>query len=162
MKIDKNSVVSLAYTLKDGDGQLLDEADATDPLYYLHGHENLLPEFEARLNGQEMGFKVAFSLSPEEGYGTYDEEAVFTVERAAFPEGATLEEGAVFLLTDEEERNHQAVIVAIDGDDVTVDLNHPLAGETLHFDVEVLGVRVAQPEEITHGHVHGPGGHHHH
>jgi FKBP-type peptidyl-prolyl cis-trans isomerase SlyD len=159
MQITNEKVAAIHYTLRNNSGEVLDSSAGREPLYYLHGHGNLIPGMEAGLEGKVVGDKFNIVVNPEDGYGVRDEAAVQQVPMAAFG-GNPVKEGMQFRAGNEQ---HQYVVTvtAVEGDMVTVDANHPLAGVELHFDVEVLEVREASSDEIAHGHAHGPGGHHH-
>lgn len=156
MHITKHKVVGIHYTLRDDNGNVLDSSEGQEPLYYLHGEGNLIPGMERGLEGRSTGDKFDLNVSPEEGYGERDPDMIQDVPLSAFG-GQEVKVGMQF------HANHgQVVTVAKVGlDSVTIDANHPLAGQPLHFKVEVVDVRDATAEEVAHGHVHGPGGHHH-
>jgi FKBP-type peptidyl-prolyl cis-trans isomerase SlyD len=156
MQITKDKVASIHYTLRDGDGNILDTSAGREPLTYLQGAGNLIPGMEEGLEGKSKGDKLKLKISPEKGYGVKDERLVQKVPRSAF--GAQkIEKGMQF-----QTNQGQVVTVTETGlENITVDANHPLAGVELHFEVEVTEVREGTQEEISHGHVHGPGGHHH-
>lgn len=159
MEIAKNKVVALSYTLKDPDGNLLDQSDKETPFNYLHGANNIIPGLETALEGKAQGDKMSVSIDPQDGYGERNEALVRTVSRSLFD---TEEIQAGMQFTAHTEQGHTLVTVTnVDGDDVTLDENHPLAGVTLHFDVDVIDVREATAEELDHGHAHGPEGHDH-
>ena len=159
MQIGSQKAVTINYTLKDDAGNVLDTSEGSEPLTYLHGTGNLVPGLEAALEGKTVGDAIQTTLTPEQGYGERDENNVRNVPLRKLPEGK-VEIGMRYRIQTEE--GHSAALVtAIRGDYATIDANHPLAGLTLHFDVQVLGVRDATAEELTHGHVHGAGGHHH-
>lgn len=159
--VEDGVVVSLAYSLSLDDGDVIDEASADDPLSYLHGAGNIIPGLESALTGMKIGESKTVDVEATEAYGEYDDEAFQHVPYEAFPEDMEPEEGQMVHLTDEQGGGHvQATITELGDDSVTLDLNHPLAGETLHFDVEVVGLRNATAEEVAHGHVHD--GHAHH
>jgi FKBP-type peptidyl-prolyl cis-trans isomerase SlyD len=160
MQIGSNKVVSLAYTLRNGQGETMDEADASDPLVYLHGHGSLLPKFEAELDGLKAGDAHAFRLAAADGYGERLDSNVQEIERAHLPPNVEPEVGMA-ILADFGFGQRPFPIIKVTPSHITIDMNHPLAGEELHFSVEVVEVREASPEEVAHGHVHGPGGHHH-
>lgn len=160
MKIDKNVVVSIAYTLKNEDGVVLDEATKEHPLDYLHGNFNLLDGLENALEGKEVGESFEVTLSAEEGYGEYDDNLVQRVPSEVFQDSETLEVGMRFL-ADTDQGEIPVEITAVEDGFVVVDANHTLAGQQLHFSVEVLAIREATAEEIQHGHAHGEHGHHH-
>ena len=157
MQITKNKVASIDYTLRDGDGNILDTSSGREPLTYLQGAGNLIMGMEEGLEGKAKGDKFKLKIAPEKGYGVKDANMVQKVPRAAFG-NQKIEKGMQF-----QTNQGQVVTVTETGlESITVDGNHPLAGVELHFDVEVIDVRDASAEEVQHGHVHGPGGHHHH
>lgn len=156
MVISKNKVAAIHYTLSNATGQVLDSSDGRDPLYYLHGNQNLIPGMEEGLEGKVIGDKFKITVTPEKGYGLYREDLLQKVDLAVFGD-QKVEPGMEF------QDNHRQTFVVkkVSGQTVTLDGNHPLAGQELHFEVEVTEVRLATREEIEHGHVHGPGGHQH-
>ncbi|MBX7191848.1 MAG: FKBP-type peptidyl-prolyl cis-trans isomerase [Sandaracinaceae bacterium] len=163
--IEDGKVVSVHYTLKNDAGEQLD-ASGSEPLAYLHGAQNIVPGLERKLTGRKVGDKVDVVVDPGDGYGMRDPRAVQDVPRAAFPPDAPIEVGAAFVVETPTGELMQLHITAItkgpDGAElVRCDANHPLAGERLHFAVEIVEVRDATDEERVHGHVHGAGGHHH-
>jgi FKBP-type peptidyl-prolyl cis-trans isomerase SlyD len=160
MQISKNKVVTLKYRLTDDDGDLIDESTEAEPMAYIHGVGNLIPGLEAALEGKQKGDALKVTVNPEEGFGDRNDELTRVVSRNVFDFVEELEVGMQFQ-TDGGQGMEVVTIVGIEGDQVTVDGNHPLAGVTLSFDVAVLDVRDATQEELSHGHVHGPGGHHH-
>jgi FKBP-type peptidyl-prolyl cis-trans isomerase SlyD len=160
MKVAKNTVVSLNYTLKNNEGEILDTSDGREPLVYLHGVGALIPGLENVLDGENEGSKVSTVIKPEDGYGHRTDELLHKVPKSGFTGDEEMQEGMRVQL-ETENGPAIAIISKIEGEEVTLDLNHPLAGMELHFDVEVVGIREAQKEEIEHGHAHGPGGHHH-
>lgn len=160
MQIADRCVAYFHYTLTNAAGEVIDSSEGRDPLPYLHGKGNIVPGLEKQLLGKKVGDKLNAVVSPEEGYGAHNPSLIQKVPKAAFQGVDNLEPGMQF----QAESNMgpvSVVITAIDGDEVTVDGNHPLAGETLHFAVEITEVREASVEEVLHGHVHGAGGHHH-
>jgi FKBP-type peptidyl-prolyl cis-trans isomerase SlyD len=159
-KIKENVVVAMNYQLKDDAGQLLDSSQQGAPLEYLHGHSNIIPGLERALAGMGVGEKKQVSIQPEEGYGQYNPELRFAVPAAQF-QGAVPQVGMQFQLTSQSGESFVAQVVELSPEQVTLDANHPLAGKSLHFDVEITGLRAATAEELAHGHPHGPGGHHH-
>lgn len=163
MQIAPNTVASLAYVLTNTQGATLDQADAQHPFVYLHGAHNIIPGLENALTGKQKGDQLEVTIPPELAYGLKDESLNQQVPRAMF-EGVDAEHivpGAQFH-AQTNAGMQTIVITAVQGDTISIDGNHPLAGETLHFKVEVLDVRAATKEELSHGHAHGPGGHHHH
>ena len=148
------------YTLKDDQGIVLDSSEGKTPLAYIQGAGNIIPGLEKQLEGKAIGDKINAVVAPEEGYGTRHDNLVQVVSSQGFQGDEELTEGMQVQV----ETNNGvsiALVTKIDGEDVTLDLNHPLAGMTLHFDVEITNVREATSEELDHGHVHGPGGHEH-
>ncbi len=160
MKIENNRVVQIHYTLKDDQGEILDSSIGNDPLPYIHGVGALIPGLEKELTGRQAGEKFTAVIAPADGYGDYDEEQVFQVSSDGFEEDDELELGMQVQI-DTENGPAIATVTEIEGEEVTLDLNHPLAGVSLHFDVEVIEVREATQTELDHGHVHTPGAHHH-
>lgn len=160
MQIEKNRVVTLNYTLRDDQGTVIDSSSGRGPLAYLHGKGNIIPGLEDALAGKAEGDTLDVTVAPERGYGPRDERLVQIVPRAKFGEVQGLAVG-MQVRVHGQQGARIVTVVRVDRDFVTVDGNHPLAGRTLHFSVEVTGVRKATHEEVTHGHVHGPGGHHH-
>lgn len=159
MEIVKNTVVTLDYSVRDPEGNLVD--DGAQPLVYLHGgYDAIFPLLEEKLHGMKVGEKLSIKLQPDDAFGEYDEELVQIEDRDCFPE--TIEVGMSFeRVGDDDEEDMIFRITDIAEDKVVVDGNHPLAGMSLLFDVSVREVRPASPEELEHGHVHGPEGHHH-
>ena len=158
MQIQQRAVVSIEYTLKNDEGEVLDKSEGRGPLVYMHGLGNLVPGLERALEGKGPGDSLDVTLAPDEAYGQRDEGLVRKIPlrkihdknpQAGKRYRAQLEDG------------HRIVLVTgVSGDYASVDANHPLAGKTLHFNVKVVEVREATAEELAHGHVHGPGGHH--
>jgi len=160
MHIEKNTVVSIDYTLTDTDGTVLDSSKGQKPLDYLHGSGNIIPGLEEALAGKHAGDSVKVSVPPEKGYGLRNETLSHKVPRKMFDAKNEIKPGMRFH-AEAEHGEHTVTVTAVDSEHVTVDANHPLAGKTLNFDVSVLKIRTATPEELTHGHVHGQHGHHH-
>jgi len=160
MQIAQDSVVSIHYTLTSDAGDVIDSSSGGEPLAYLQGHGNLIPGLERELQGKKAGDKLKVRIAPQDGYGEHDAELVQEVPRTAFQGVSDIQVGMQF----QAQSNHgprTVTITKIVGDAITVDGNHPLAGQHLNFDVEITEVRAATDEELSHGHVHGPGGHHH-
>jgi FKBP-type peptidyl-prolyl cis-trans isomerase SlyD len=156
-------VVTLHYTLRGDDGEILDASTPDDPMAYLHGAENIVPGLEKALLGKTVGYKGKITVSAAEGYGERDEgDEPNVIPRKAFPPEMEIEPGMTFMAEGPNDEHAPIWVIAVDGDKVIVDSQHPLAGKTLHFEVEVLGIRSASAEELEHGHPHGPDGHHHH
>lgn len=160
MQIAKHSVVTIDYTLTSPDGQVLDTSRGRQPLTYLHGVGGIIPGLEAALAGKSAGESVNVTIPPEQGYGQKDPRMVQAVPRSAFQGVSDIQPGMQFQ-AQSPQGARVVTVVKVTDDEVTVDANHPLAGMELKFDVDVKDVRAATPEEISHGHVHGPGGHHH-
>ena len=158
MQIADQKADTIHYTLKDAEGTVLDSSKGREPLGYLQGAGNIVPGLEKALTGKAAGESVQVTLTPEEGYGIRDEKNVRNVPLRKLSEGKVTVGMQCKLRT--REGVQIATVTAVRGDYATVDLNHPLAGMQLHFDVEVVAVRDATPEELTHGHIHGPGAHH--
>jgi len=160
MQAVKEKVVSIHYTVKGADGEVIDSSEGRDPLVYLHGAQNIVPGLERALEGKAAGDDLAVTVAPEEAYGQLNESLIQPVPKAQFPEGVEPQIGMQFQA--QSEAGPRLVrVVEIAEETVTLDGNHPLAGQTLNFDVSVVDVRDATPEELQHGHVHGPGGHQH-
>jgi len=159
MRIAKHTVVSIDYTLKDKDGTVLDSSKGRKPLAYIHGTGSIVLGLEEALEGKDQGVTLTVSVPPEKGYGQRDAKLSQKVPRSMF-DVQDLSPGMRFH-AQAEHGSHVVTVTAVDKDSVTVDANHPLAGETLNFEVTVTEVRAATAEELAHGHVHGEGGHHH-
>ncbi|MEK8089309.1 peptidylprolyl isomerase [Thermithiobacillus plumbiphilus] len=157
--IKNDDVVYISYTLKNQAGEVLEQTGEAIP--YLHGHQNIFPKLESCLEGKEPGDQVSVDLLPEEGFGEMREELRRVEPRASFPDDADLRVGSQFEGELPDGEVAVFTVVNVDGQQVFLDGNHPLAGQPLHFDVEVKSVRPASAEELAHGHVHGEGGHHH-
>ena len=168
MIIENNKVVTLSYELrlKSETGEVAEKTDGTNPFVFLYGHGNLLPTFEANLSGKKVGENFSFSLTPEEAYGVVTPEAVVDLPLTIFQaDGQTdhelLKIGNTIPMMDQEGNRLNGKVVKVETETVTMDFNHPLAGETLFFSGEVNDIREATEEELQHGHVHGAGGHQH-
>jgi len=160
MTIDSGSVVLFDYTLTDDEKDIIDSSKEGGPLAYLHGEGQIVKGLEKAMTGKKAGDTFSVTVTPEEGYGLPDPEKIAVVTADQIEGGEDLEEGMQLEASNEE--GEQIVVVSkIEGNKVTLDGNHPLAGITLHFDITIREVRSATAEEIAHGHVHGPGGHHH-
>lgn len=153
LMIGKNAVVDIHYTLKNDDGQVMDSSEGRDPLSYLHGANNLIPGLEKELEGKAAGATFKASIPPSEAYGESNPAMIQTISKDMFQGVDNVEPGMAFTAQGPQGQQ-QVVVTSVDGDEVTVDANHPMAGKTLHFDVEVVKVREATQEEIDHGHVH--------
>lgn len=156
--ITKDQVVSLQYTLRDDAGNVLDASNG-NALVYLHGHNNIIPGLEKELNGMKAGDKKKVTVGPDDAYGQYDPELKFALPREQFADQAP--QAGMMVQLQSQQGQIIARIENVDDKQVQLDANHPLAGQTLHFEVEVAEIREATSEELSHGHPHGPGGHHH-
>lgn len=160
MQIAENTVVVLNYTLTDDDGQIIDQSQ-DGSFAYLHGANNIIPGLENALTGKQTGDALKVAVAAADGYGERNDALTQVVSREMFNPEDPIEPGMQFHAAGPDGQTLVVTIAAIDGDDVVVDGNHPLAGVNLNFDVNIVEVRSASEEEIAHGHVHGPGGHHH-
>ncbi|AWN22390.1 peptidylprolyl isomerase [Deinococcus irradiatisoli] len=156
MNISNNKVVEIEYTLT-VNGEVVDQSESGDPLVYLQGHGNIIPGLEKALEGKSAGDHLQVTVQPDEGYGERDDEAVQVIAREDFDDD--IEVGATYFAQAEDGSVTPFTVMSLDGDDVTVDFNPPLAGEVLNFDVTVKSVRDATAEELSHGHVHSDGEH---
>ncbi|WP_448509089.1 FKBP-type peptidyl-prolyl cis-trans isomerase [Immundisolibacter sp.] len=161
MNIADDCVVTLAYTLRDDAGEVLDSATAGDPFAFVHGRHSVIPGLEKALTGRAAGDTLDLTIAPADAYGERSPARVQVVPRDRFPADIDIEPGMQFHASDEHGGRMAVRVTEVNEDGVVVDANHPLAGQTLHFAVQVLGVRAATAEELAHGHVHGAGGHHH-
>ena len=161
MQIANHKVVSIHYTLTNDEGDVLDSSKGQEPLAYLHGFGNIISGLENALSGRSQGDKFTVSIAPAEGYGERDNEMVQSVPKSAFQGVDEILPGMQFQ-AQSPDGMQLVTVIDVDGDEVILDGNHPMAGMTLNFDVEVTEIRDATAEELEHGHVHGPGGHHHH
>ena len=159
MEISADKVVLIHYTLKDDAGEVIDSSSPGEPLAYLHGHGNLVPGLERELEGKNTGEKLTIKVTPADGYGEHSKQLIQKVPRRSLKGIAKITVG--MRLNAQTEQGPRAVpVTAVTGDMVTIDGNHPLAGKNLNFDIDLVDVRDATEEELAHGHVHGPGGHH--
>jgi FKBP-type peptidyl-prolyl cis-trans isomerase SlyD len=160
MQISANKVVAIDYTLTGSDGAVIDSSEGRGPLAYLQGHNNIIPGLEDALEGKSVGDSLNVVVEAKDGYGERSDELTHNVPRNMFEDGTEIEVGMQFQ-TMTEHGPHIVTVISVDDENVTVDANHPLAGQTLNFDVSVVEVRDATAEELEHGHVHGPEGHDH-
>jgi len=160
IKIADNNVVTMDYELRI-DGEVVDTSKDGDPIVFLQGAGQIIPGLEKAIYGLTAGDKKSVTVAPEDGYGEIDPDSIVEVPKDEFPEDFPLELGVEITVNTEDEDDEsleeemEATIVAINEDTITLDFNHPLAGKSLNFDVSILEVREATPEEIEHGHVHG-------
>lgn len=152
--IGDNLVVGMHYKLTDNDGNVLDSSEGSDPLAYLHGTGNLIPGLEKALVGKVEGDSLQVRVEPAEAYGEVMSELIQIVEKAAFQGVESVEVGMAFETQAENGAVQHIVVKNVEGDEVTIDANHPLAGVVLNFDVEIISVREATEEEVAHGHIH--------
>lgn len=160
MSIVKDTVVQLHYSLFDGDNNLIEKTPADQPIAYLHGHRNMIVGFEQAMEGKAVGEHVSITLSPEQAYGQRNENAVARVP-VKHLQGAKVWKPGMNAVVHTEQGARQVTVVKVGLKMVDVDTNHPLAGKTIRFEVDVVAVRAATAEELAHGHAHGDGGHHH-
>jgi FKBP-type peptidyl-prolyl cis-trans isomerase SlyD len=156
--VSDGQVVSMVYTLR-VDGKLIDSSEGGDPLEYLHGAGNIIPGLERELEGMSVGESKTVVVAPADGYGEMNEEAFMEAPRSEFPKDMPLKPGVEMELTGPEGHPMYARVERLEGENVVLNMNHPLAGAELHFDVKVVGMRDATGEELDHGHAHGE--HHH-
>ena len=161
MLIAANKAVSIDYTLTNDAGEVIDSSTGGAPMVYLHGAGNIIVGLEKALEGKSAGDELSVAIEPDEAYGEYSAELVATLGREMFEGVDELEVGMQFHASGPDGSMQIVTSRDLDGDEVTVDGNHPLAGQRLNFQVKVVDVRDAHAEEIAHGHVHGEGGHHH-
>lgn len=170
MKISKDTVVALTYELKvnddEGNKQLIEKVESEQPMTILFGKSGLPEKFESEIEGLEEGQSFNFEINKDDAYGSYEDEAIVKLPKDVFKvDGKFNEEdfpeGSMVPMTDQEGNMLRGRVVEIQPDALIMDFNHPLAGHDLYFEGQVELVRLATAEEIDHGHVHGPGGHHH-
>jgi FKBP-type peptidyl-prolyl cis-trans isomerase SlyD len=160
MQIVKDTVVSFDYTLTDQDGKVLDTSEGAQPLSYLHGAGGIIPGLESQMEGKQTGDAFRATVPPEQAYGVRKDELVGAVQRKAFGGIKEIKPGMQFQ-ANTEAGPRVVTVTKVEGEEITIDANHELAGKTLTFDVKVTDVRPATEDEKAHGHAHGPGGHHH-
>lgn len=155
MKVEEHAVVLIHYVLTNNDKEVLDSSEGQDPLAYLHGTGHLIPGLETQLLGKVAGDKLNVTVQPGDGYGEFNKELVQTVPSDVFEGVESIEPGMQFQTSNEDGSSGETItVVSVENDEVTIDGNHPLAGETLHFAVDIIEVREATAEELEHGHVH--------
>lgn len=163
MALDKNHVVTLKYVLhtndENGEKVFVEETSAENPLTFLYGVGMMIPKFEQEIQSLNAGEKASFEISPSEGYGERDPQAVTQLPVDMFQGQELPPVGAVLPLSDNQGNNFQAMVLEVTPEAVVVDLNHPMAGRSLFFDVEIVNTRPATEEELAHGHAHGADGH---
>jgi len=156
-KVEDFKAVAIHYTLTNHEGEVVDTSRDVEPLPYIHGTESLVPGLEKALAGKAVGDKIEVSVAPEDGYGEINPNLTQTCPRDLFEFDGDIEVGMRFE-AEAENGIELVTVIGVDENSVTIDANHPLAGETLNFDVEIMSVREATAEELEHGHVHGAGG----
>jgi len=161
MAIGQNKVVTMNFTLKDEQGKIIQTTNNNSPFQFLSGNQQILPKLEEEIDHMIIGSKKNVKIPAKEAYGEYSEQAVQQVSKNNFPKDIELEVGMEFIANSTKGEQMPFVVKEIKNEEVTIDYNHPLAGENLEFDIELVDVRDATVEELQHGHVHGPGGHHH-
>jgi FKBP-type peptidyl-prolyl cis-trans isomerase SlyD len=161
LTIDADKVVTFHYNLRDSEGAAIESSEGKDPVIYMHGHANIVPGLEEQMAGKRTGDKFTATVPPEQAYGDRNPDAVQRVPIKHLAHRGKLEPGQMVGVNTRDGVRH-AVVVKVGHFNVDLDLNHPLAGKTLVFDIEVVDVRPATEEELAHGHAHGPGGHDHH
>ena len=155
MRIGEHAVVLIHYVLTNDDKEVLDSSEGQEPLAYLHGTGHLIEGLEAQLLGKAAGDKLDVTVQPGDGYGEFNEELVQVVPSDVFDGVESIEPGMQFQTSNEDGFGGETItVVSVENDEVTIDGNHPLAGETLHFAVDIIEVREATAEELEHGHVH--------
>jgi FKBP-type peptidyl-prolyl cis-trans isomerase SlyD len=157
-KVTDGQVVSMEYTLR-VDGNVVDSSEGQEPLEYLHGMGNIIPGLEREMDGMSVGDSKNVIVAPSDGYGEMDEEAFLEAPRSEFPKDMPIKPGVELELTGPEGQPMYARIERVEGENIVLNMNHPLAGKELHFDVKVVKLRDATDEEMEHGHAHG--GHEH-
>ena len=157
--VTKDTVVSIHYTVKDASGKKIESSKGEEPLTYLHGHDQIISGLEKALKGKATGDKLTVKISPEEGYGAYNDSMVTKLKKSQFRDQKELRIGSIFQFSDAEGNPVVVRIKEIKGDTIIVDGNHPFAGLTLDFAIEVVEVRAATKEELAHGHAHTGGEH---
>ena len=160
-EVADNVVVSVDYVLRLDDKSEIDRSAEGTPLEYLHGYKNIIPGLEKELNGMTVGDEKDVVVQPNLGYGDRDPDSVVEYQRDSFPSSLNFEVGEPVMMRDNQSgESHRAYITELRTDTVLLDFNHPLAGETLHFNIKIAGLREPTSEELTHGHVHdGSHGH---
>jgi FKBP-type peptidyl-prolyl cis-trans isomerase SlyD len=166
MDIGKNTIVSMHYKVATVEGEHVDKSEEGQPMVYLHGHGQIIPGLESALEGHKSGDRIDAEIPPEKAYGAYDAALDLQVSRDLFPDDVQkkLKPGFQFQAEHPTKEGEHVLFTVhkVEKEAVLVSGNHPLAGQSLLFKVEVVDVRPATEEELTHGHAHGPGGHHHH
>lgn len=161
MALGNNKVVTINFTLRDQYGNIIDSTVGEQPFSFLSGHQNILPKLESEIDTMLIGSKKSVTINAADVYGDYNNDMVQVVEKKEFPPEFLLEVGMQYVASAPDGTKIPFTITEVRNEDIIIDFNHPLAGKDLSFDIELLNVRDATSEELSHGHVHGPGGHHH-
>ncbi len=168
MKVGKDKVVTLTYTLRfdNAEGDVIQEVNEERPFVHLFGNGTLLPKFENNLDGLEPEAEFSFGLTPSEGYGELTKDAIIELDKKIFEVEGKIDDnllkvGNMITMQDQNGNPLEGRVLEIHPEKVIMDFNHPLAGKNLHFSGAIIDVRSASDEELSHGHVHGPDGHHH-
>ncbi|NCN39665.1 peptidylprolyl isomerase [bacterium] len=156
--IQDKLVVGVTYILKNDNGDTLDTATSSDPFYYLHGASNIVPGLEEELTGLKVGDKKSVKVAPEKGYGEINDQLKVKVGKESFPEGTDVSPGMQFAADVGTGQPLPFTVEKVEGEEIFLDGNHPLAGQTLHFEIEVVNIRAATEDEVSHGHAHGADG----
>jgi FKBP-type peptidyl-prolyl cis-trans isomerase SlyD len=156
------NVISFHYTLKDKQGKTIESSKGGDPIYYMEGSGQIIPGLEKALTGMKGGDKKTVSLEAADAYGKHDKSLIVKVPRNQLPDNDKIEVGAHFRSESPDGQSKVFFVTGFTDTHVDLDGNHPWADQDLTFDVEIVEIRKATEEEMTHGHAHGPGGHHHH
>lgn len=155
------NVVSFHYVLTDDKGTVLDQSTGQSPLAFLEGADQIIPGLEKVIKEMQVGEQKKVHVPYQDGYGAYDQNLIFKVEKDKFP-AAEIQLGDMFTMGPDEESSRIVTVVEINGNEVVLDGNHPMAGKDLYFDINIVEKREATADEVLHGHAHGPDGHHHH
>jgi FKBP-type peptidyl-prolyl cis-trans isomerase SlyD len=161
MAIEENKVVTMNYTLKDTQGNVIQSTDK-EPFQFLSGNQQILPILEKEISSMIIGSKKNVKIPASDAYGEYNEQAIQQVDKNNFPKDVDLQVGMEFVANSPEGQQMPFVVKDVKPEEVVIDFNHPLAGKDLEFDVELVDIRDATVEELQHGHAHGPNGHSHH
>ncbi len=160
MNISKDTVVQFHYSLKDDKGELIESTEGKDPMAYLHGHSNIIPGLEKALEGKAVGDSFTVTIEPKDGYGPRQENSMQRISLKHL-QGARKWKPGMMAFVETDKGYRQVTVLKVGKFNADVDTNHPLAGKTLVFDIQVADIREASAEEKSHGHAHGVGGHHH-
>ncbi|KGK43159.1 peptidylprolyl isomerase [Nitrincola sp. A-D6] len=163
-QIENDSVVGFYYTLRDAQGEVLESNQGDTPMVYLHGHDNMIPGLEAAMAGRSAGDSFEITLQPEDAYGVREEDQQLKVpvkHLQGMPKNVRNWQAGMVALVETDQGPRHVTVVKVGRFMVSVDTNHPLAGKVLTYAIQIDSVRPAEADEVSHGHAHGPGGHHH-